>query len=37
MANGGFKDLNRETTSDKYGVIKHLILLKFLNMYIKEF
>ena len=32
MAYGDFKDLTRRTSSDKLFVIKHLILLKILNM-----
>ena len=32
MANQDFKDLIRRTTSDKYCVTKHLILLKIQNM-----
>ena len=32
MAYGGFKDLTTRTASNKYCMIKHLILLKILNM-----
>ena len=32
MAYGDFKDLIRRTASDKYCMIKHLILLKIRNM-----